>query len=43
VPRCYIAGVMASGNDANRLFIENSRIHGELIVRHLGGHLRDAS
>jgi hypothetical protein len=26
---------MASGNDANRLFIENSRIHGELIVRHL--------
>ena len=40
---CYIAGVMASGNDANRLFIENSRVHGDLIVRHLGGHLRDAS
>ena len=29
----YLAGVMASGNDANRLFIENSRGHGELIVR----------
>jgi thioredoxin reductase (NADPH) len=43
VPGCYIAGVMASGNDANRLFIENSRVHGELIVRHLSGHLRDAS
>jgi thioredoxin reductase (NADPH) len=42
VPGCYIAGVMASGNDANRLFIENSRIHGELIVRHLGGRLRGA-
>ena len=24
---------IASGNDANRLFIENSRGHGELIVR----------
>jgi len=43
VPGCYIAGVMASGNDANRLFIENSRVHGELIVRHLSGHLRDGS
>ena len=27
--------VIASGNDANRLFIENARGHGELIVRHL--------
>ena len=32
---CYLAGVIASGNDANRLFIENARGHGELIVRHL--------
>ena len=37
VPGCYLAGVIASGNDANRLFIENSRVHGELIVRHLVG------
>jgi thioredoxin reductase (NADPH) len=43
VPGCYLAGVIASGNDANRLFIENSRMHGELIVRHLGGHLRGGS
>jgi thioredoxin reductase (NADPH) len=35
VPGCFLAGVMASGNDANRLFIENSRVHGELIVRRL--------
>jgi len=35
VPGCYLAGVIASGNDANRLFIENSRGHGELIVRDL--------
>jgi thioredoxin reductase (NADPH) len=35
VPGCYLAGVIASGNDANRLFIENARGHGELIVRGL--------
>jgi bacillithiol disulfide reductase len=35
VTGCYLAGVIASGNDANRLFIENARGHGEVIVRHL--------
>ncbi|MEA2722413.1 MAG: thioredoxin reductase [Gemmatimonadales bacterium] len=35
IPGCYLAGVIASGNDANRLFIENARGHGELIVQHL--------
>ena len=35
VPGCYLAGVIASGNDANRLFIENARGHGELILRDL--------
>jgi len=33
VEGCYVAGVMAAGNDANRLFIENTRWHGEAIVR----------
>ncbi|MEO7138516.1 MAG: YpdA family putative bacillithiol disulfide reductase [Gemmatimonadales bacterium] len=32
---CYLAGVIASGNDANRLFIENARGHGDQIVQHL--------
>jgi thioredoxin reductase (NADPH) len=32
VPGCYLAGVIASGNDANRLFIEIARGHGELIL-----------
>jgi thioredoxin reductase (NADPH) len=35
LPGVYLAGVIASGNDANRLFIENARGHGELIVRDL--------
>lgn len=37
VPGCYLAGVIASGKDANRLFIENARGHGELIVRDIIG------
>jgi thioredoxin reductase (NADPH) len=35
VPGVFIAGVLASGYDANRTFIENGRGHGELIVRKL--------
>jgi thioredoxin reductase (NADPH) len=31
----YLAGVIASGLQANRIFIENGRDHGELIVAHL--------
>jgi thioredoxin reductase (NADPH) len=35
VPRVFIAGVLASGNDANKVFIENGRGHGALIARRL--------
>jgi thioredoxin reductase (NADPH) len=35
VPGLYIAGVIAAGNDANSIFIENGRFHGERIARHL--------
>lgn len=35
VPGVYVAGVIAGGYDDNRLFIENTRHHGELIVRDL--------
>lgn len=30
----YIAGVIAAGHNANKIFIENGREHGGLIVRH---------
>jgi thioredoxin reductase (NADPH) len=33
VPGVYLAGVVAAGNDANKIFIENGREHGERIVR----------
>ncbi|WP_282935298.1 YpdA family putative bacillithiol disulfide reductase [Paenibacillus sp. RC67] len=31
----YIAGVAASGNDANEVFIESGRLHGGMIARHI--------
>lgn len=31
----YLAGVIASGLSANRIFIENGRDHGDTIVRHI--------
>ncbi len=34
VPGIYIAGVVAAGYDANKIFIENGREHGGRIVRH---------
>jgi len=34
VPGLYIAGVIAAGHDANKIFIENGREHGGLIVAH---------
>jgi len=32
----YIAGVIAAGNDANDIFIENGRFHGGMIARAIG-------
>ena len=29
----YVAGVLAAGYDANKIFIENGKLHGELIAR----------
>jgi thioredoxin reductase (NADPH) len=33
----FVAGVLASGYDANKIFIENGRHHGDLIARRLAG------
>lgn len=32
VPGIFIAGVLAAGNDANKIFIENGKLHGALIA-----------
>jgi thioredoxin reductase (NADPH) len=37
VPGVFVAGVLAAGNDANKIFIENGRDHGGLIARALAG------
>lgn len=39
VPGIYIAGVVAAGYDANKIFIENGRFHGELIATSLSDRL----
>jgi len=31
----YIAGVIAAGNNANEIFIENGRFHGDLIAKNI--------
>lgn len=35
VPGLYIAGVLASGSNANEVFIETGRLHGGIIARHI--------
>jgi thioredoxin reductase (NADPH) len=37
VPGVYVAGVIVAGFDANKVFIENGRYHGDRIVAHLTG------
>ena len=37
VPGVFIAGVVVAGNDANKVFIENGRYHGDRIVARLVG------
>ena len=39
VPGLYIAGTLQAGRDTNSIFIENSRVHGVQIVRHLASVL----
>ncbi|WP_106765964.1 YpdA family putative bacillithiol disulfide reductase [Paenibacillus faecalis] len=35
IPGLYVAGVIASGRNANEVFIETGRLHGRLIAEHL--------
>ena len=37
VPGIFIAGVVVAGNDANKVFIENGRFHGDKIVARILG------
>ena len=32
---CYIAGVIAAGNDNNSIFIENGKYHGGIIAQNI--------
>jgi thioredoxin reductase (NADPH) len=37
VPNLYLAGVVCGGLKTNKWFIENSRVHAEIIMNHLSG------
>ena len=39
VPGLYIAGSMIAGKNHNRVFIENSRQHGDIIVKNIAAKL----
>ena len=41
VPGVFIAGVIAAGFDANKIFIENGREHGDLIAAAVAGRRRE--
>ncbi|MBA3889634.1 MAG: YpdA family putative bacillithiol disulfide reductase [Gemmatimonadaceae bacterium] len=43
VPGVYMVGVLVAGYDANQVFIENGRFHGDRIVAHLTGRPVPAS
>jgi thioredoxin reductase (NADPH) len=43
VPGVFIAGVVVAGYDANKVFIENGRFHGDQIVARLLGHAAPAA
>jgi thioredoxin reductase (NADPH) len=38
IPGLYLAGVVCGGMNTHSWFIENSRVHAELIVRHINGN-----
>ena len=40
VPGVYIAGVLAAGYDANKIFIENGKLHGPIIAASVDGRVR---
>ena len=42
VPGLYIVGVVVAGFDANKVFIENGRYHGDKVVAHLLGRASPA-
>jgi thioredoxin reductase (NADPH) len=37
LPGVYMAGVACAGRQTSKLFIENTRDHGDIIIKHLAG------
>jgi len=43
IPGIYIAGVIAAGNNANEIFIENGRFHGGIIAQHIEKKIKEST
>ena len=41
VPGVYVAGVIAAGFNANKIFIENGREHGDLVAAAVARHCNE--
>jgi thioredoxin reductase (NADPH) len=39
IPGMYLAGAVVSGRKTNRIFIENGRLHGEAVIKHIAARL----
>jgi thioredoxin reductase (NADPH) len=40
VPKLFVAGAMVAGRASGRIFIENGRFHGEVVIREIASRLR---
>jgi thioredoxin reductase (NADPH) len=41
VPSLYVAGAVVAGRQSGRIFIENGRFHGEVVIRHIAERIAE--
>lgn len=41
VPNLYVAGAVVAGRQSGRIFIENGRFHGEVVIRHIAERIAE--
>jgi thioredoxin reductase (NADPH) len=40
VPNLFVAGAAVAGRESGRIFIENGRFHGEVVIATIAGRLK---
>jgi thioredoxin reductase (NADPH) len=41
VPNLYVAGAVVAGRQSGRIFIENGRFHGEVVIRQIAERIAE--